>query len=255
MKPASPTQAHQRGAGRSRQALAACLALALALPLLAGCFNPFNPRELGPGISTPPPVPDSPSNILRLLVWAYNNRSIAEYREIFTDDYRFAFSTLDPAGDAYRGDIWTREDELISATHLFQGGSPSEPAALSISLALGGNLTPETDPRPGKQDRMHKKINTTVSLVIVTPDKQTNVNGPVTFYLVRGDVAAIPKELKDQRFGPDSTRWYIERWEDDTATNGPGGSASIAPVSPARSVPTPLEFASASWGRVKASYR
>src|SRR5580765_4292337 len=237
-----------------KRTLATSLLLVLALPLLAGCFNPFNPRELGPGISTPPPVPDSPANVLRLLVWAYNNRSIAEYREIFTDDYRFAFSTLDPSGDAYRGDIWTREDEVISATHLFQGGSPTEPAALSIQLSLGGNLTPETDPRPGKQDRMHKKINTTVSLVIVTPDKQTNVNGPVTFYLVRGDVALIPDELKG-KVGQDSTRWFIERWEDDTATNGPGGSASVAPVSPARAMPTPLESVTASWGRVKASYR
>jgi hypothetical protein len=235
-----------------KRAFATSLLLVLALPLLAGCFNPFDPRELGAGISTPPPVPDSPANILRLLEWAYNNRSIAEYREIFTADYRFAFSTLDPAGDAYRGDIWTREDEVISATHLFQGGSASEPAALSISLSLGGNLSPQNDNRPGKLDRMHKKISTTVNLVIVTPDKQTNVTGPVTFYLVRGDVALIPEELS---FGPDSTRWYIERWEDDTAGNGPGGSASVAPLSPARAMPTPLESVTASWGQVKASYR
>jgi len=237
-----------------KRAFSICFLFVLALPLLAGCFNPFDPRELGPGISTPPPVPDSPANVLRLLVWAYNNRSIAEYREIFTDDYRFAFSALDPAGNAYRGDIWTREDEVISATHLFQGGSPTEPAAVSITLSLGGNLTPEIDDRPGKNDRMHKKINTTVTLVIVTPDKQTNVNGLAAFYLTRGDVALIPDELKQKGFGPDSTRWYIERWEDNTATNGPGGSASIAPLSPARALPA-LESVIASWGQVKANYR
>lgn len=239
-----------------RRSLPALLLLLGVSPLLAGCFNPFDPRQLGGGISTPPPVPDSPANVLRLLEWSYNNRSIAEYRELFTSDYRFAFSAIDPYGDAYPGDIWSREDELASATHLFQGGKPTEPAATSINLDLGRTLTPRPDPRPGKDDRMHKSIHTSVTLTIVDPSKETHVNGFATFYLARGDVAAIPDELKEKGFGPDSTRWYIERWEDDTANNqtGGGGSASRAPAAPARAVPAD-DLVHATWGGVKVFWR
>ena len=197
--------------------------------MLAGCDQSTEPWGSAVKADSPPGN-TTPELTVRSVAWSWNHKEVAAYGHLFTDDYRFAFSALDPAGDAYRGDLWTREDELIFATHLFQGGSPTEPAALSISLSLGGNLLPEIDPRPGKQDRMHKKINTTVTLVVVTADKQINVNGPLSFYFVRGDVAAIPKELKDQGFGPDSTRWYIERWEDNTAGNGPGGVAQAMPT-------------------------
>jgi hypothetical protein len=238
-----------------RRFLAGALLIA-SLPWLVGCFNPFDPRELGTGVSAPPPVPDSPVNVLRLLEWSYNNRSIAEYRELFTDDYRFAFSKLDPYGNAYLGDVWTRADELESATHLFQGGKPTEPAATSITLDLGRTLKPVPDPRPGKDDRMHKSIHASVSLTITDPNKVTLVTGFAVFYLARGDVALIPDELKQKGFGPDSTRWYIEKWEDDTATSGTGGgSAALAPPAPARAAPALDEVLQLSWGGVKVAYR
>jgi hypothetical protein len=255
MKPLAWHVAPQRVPQRGWRILLASSLLLTLLPLLTGCFNPFDPRSRGAGISTPPPVPDSPTNVLRLLQWAYNNRSIGEYREIFTADYRFAFSALDPFGDAYKGDVWTREDELASATHLFQGGNPTEPAATSITLLLDTNFNVRRDPRPNKDDRMHKSIHTTVVLTIEDPTpKTTQVTGFATFYLVRGDVALLPEELKLKGFGPDSTRWYIEKWDDDTANNntGGGGRALAAPRAPARA--TSYEVLR-SWGEVKVIYR
>ena len=101
---------------------------------------------------------------------------------------------------------------------------------------------------------MHKSIHASVTLTITDPNKVTLVSGFATFYLTRGDVAAIPDELKDRGFGPDSTRWYIERWEDDTANPQTGGRALAAPVAPARATPALDEF-HRTWGGVKVTYR
>src|SRR5262245_28833414 len=118
----------RRSAIRSRAAIAV-LALSVTT-LVTGCFNPFSPR-IAPvrGFVTPPPAPTSAPNVLRLFEWCYNNKAIAEYRELFSDDYRFVFNPVDSAGSAYRGSPWTREDELISTTQLFVGGGVEAPAS------------------------------------------------------------------------------------------------------------------------------
>jgi len=229
--------------------------LALGLPL-AGCFNPFRPLELIVGISTPPPAPNSPSNALRLLEWCYDQRAIAEYREIFDDDYRFAFAALDPYGNAYRDNPWTREDELISTTNLFQGGAANQPAATSITLNLAPEFRVRSDPRPGKNSLWHKTIRTSVSLTIVDANQlQTDVSGFAVFYLVRGDSARIPQELIDKGFGPNSSRWYIERWEDESVQPIGGAPAAARPSALGLSRSPAKAFAEAPWGEVKVRYR
>jgi len=251
-----PSSGSRRTAPRSRLlrgAAAAILCLLLAATLLSGCYNPFRPPEVGAGISSPPPPANSPSNVLRLLEWAYNRRAIAEYGELFTRDYRFGFSALDPFGEAYRGDTWTREDEMISTRNLFQGGHATEPAAVGITLFLDRSFNVRNDPRPGKNPRWHKSIRTSVSLTIVDPTKKTVVSGFANFFVVRGDSAVLPQELVDRGFGPDSTRWYIERWEDDTAQRS-GPSASPAPPRTASAQPAPASHR-VSWGALKAIYR
>ncbi|MEK7331618.1 MAG: hypothetical protein AAB113_12555 [Candidatus Eisenbacteria bacterium] len=210
--------------------------VALGLPILAlalsGCFNPFSPR-IAPvlGFSKPAPVPSSASNLLRLFEWCYNNKAIAEYREIFTDDYRFFFSPLDSAGAPYRGERWTREDELIYATQLFVGGSADQLAASSIRLALDKNFFVYPDPNYAQWDvrgRWHKNIRTHVFLNIQTADGNSlEISGAANFYMVRGDSAVIPEELRLRGFGPDSNRWYIRRWDDETANLEPGARAVL----------------------------
>jgi hypothetical protein len=207
----------------------------LLLPILAvavsGCYNPFLPR-IAPalGRSQPAPVPSSAAGVLRLFEWCYNNKSIAEYREIFTDDYRFFFSPLDSAGAEYRGIPWTREDELISTTQLFVGGSADQPAASSIRLNLDKNFLVYADPTFVSSDargRWHKNIRTQVVLQIQTGDGNAiDISGAANFYMVRGDSAVIPPDLQARGFGPDSNRWYIRRWDDETAQSGPGAFAA-----------------------------
>jgi hypothetical protein len=60
-----------------------------------------------------------------------------------------------------------------------------------------------------------------VTLTIRTDEQDFQVLGSARFFLVRGDSVAIPPEL-NTRFGQDSTRWWIERWEDETQ----GGDAA-----------------------------
>lgn len=229
----------------------------LAMMLVAvGCYNPFDPPELTGGISTPPPVPDTPSNALRLLEWCYNNRALAEYRELFTADYRFQFGALDKYGDAYKETPWTREDELTSATKLFQGSTDKQ-AAASITLNLDPNFSVRNDPRPGTNDRWHRSIRTSHLLRIIDANQvQTDVTGFSLFFVVRGDSALIPQELVDRGFGPDSTRWYIDRWEDESAIT-PG--SSLSPTGPSVASTRPAESllwrSWRSWGFVKASWR
>jgi len=232
------------------------LAVVLLLP---GCFNPFAPRILGSGISTPPPVPNSPATVLRLLEWCYDNRDAVAYRDLFTDDYRFAFSELDPDGNAYRDQPWTREDELASTTKLFLGGDANQPAASRISLDLDRNFVVLNDSR-GKPAPWHKSIRTSVALSIVAEGGQTNVTGSANFFVVRGDSALIPQELLDRGFVPDPNRWYIERWEDETAQLAPPPAARSLPAPetesqrarPAGSTTLPSRL---SWGGLKVIYR
>jgi hypothetical protein len=51
---------------------------------------------------------------------------------------------------------------------------------------------------------------------------------------------------------PDSTRWWIDRWEDETVSNGavPPGAVTRQP---ARSEANPLS--TTSWGSIKVLYR
>jgi len=194
----------------------------LALLSVAGCTEstaPWGPQQ--PIDASP--VASTPELAIRSVVWSWNRKSVDVYSRLFSNDYRFAFSALDPAGDAYRGDIWNREDEMIFAQHLFVGGNPTEPPATSIQLTFG-SLEAKADPRPGRDPRWHKYFTTTLTLVVITPDKQTNINGPASFYLVRGDSAQVPTGSPR-----DSTHWYIDRWEDGTA-GGPGGLAQAMPA-------------------------
>ncbi len=214
--------------------LAAVVAAAL---VSGGCFNPFSPLvSTQRATSTPAPVPNSAANVVRLFEWCWNNRGIQEYEEIFTDDFRFQFALGDSAGNAYRDVPWTREDELRSATGLFVG-TPDHPAATEIDLSLDKTLYALPDDRPGKNPIWHKSIRSSVTLTVTLEGQGLNeVRGYAKFYLVRGDSAVIPPELVAKGFKPDSLRWWIDRWEDETLPASaavPPGTAALRPAGPA----------------------
>ncbi len=214
-----------------------------------------------PPVTDTGPAPDSPQNTLRRLEWCFNRRAFSELRELFTEDFRFYFNPLDSAGMAYRLTPWGRDDELISSAHLF-GGSADPPSASAIRLNLDRNFLVFPDPRFAAWDphgRWHKNIRTQVVLNIQLGDGSAiDISGPANFYFVRGDSAAIPPDLVARGFGPDSTRWWINRWDDETAQGGPiphrssgGGSAVLGRPPSLAAQPS----SNRSWGSIKVLYR
>ena len=202
--------------------------IALLLLGVGGCFNPFDPR-IAPtnGIYIPPPTPNSAQNVVRLFEWCWNNRDITVYKEIFTDDFRFIFALGDSAGNLFRDDPVTREMELNIARNLFVGGGSAPPAS-SIVLILDPTLRALPDSRPGKNPKWHNEIVTSVDLTIKTEGGvEYRIMGNARFFVVRGDSALIPQELG---FRPDSARWYIDQWHDETLQGS--GATAPAPAGP-----------------------
>ena len=209
--------------------LALLAAAGTLLFALAGCFNPFSPlvSRIG-GISSPAPVPNTPANCVRLHEWCWKNRAAEEYRELFTDDYVFVFGLNDSAGQPYRDRPWIREDELTTATNAFVGGGDVPPAN-KITINYDPNLITFADVRPGKTNKWHRTIRTSVDLQVDAGERGTlEVKGNALFFMIRGDSANIPPELVARGFKRDSTRWWIERWEDETLSEG----AALRPASP-----------------------
>lgn len=238
---------------RVRRIAPAGAALAAAL-VVSGCFNPFSPR-IAPerGTSSPPPVPNSASQVVELFAWCWNNRAYQEYTEIFTADFRFQYVDPDSAGSDNRGAFYDRTEELNIALNLFVEGSATSPPARSITLTIERPLIELPDPRPGKTWPWHKSISTDVLLRIDTGEQEFVVDGRARFFLVRGDSADIPTTLT--RFSRDSTRWWIERWEDETDSGEHVAAGALSTARRPRSAraggdPIPL-----SWARFKNAYR
>jgi hypothetical protein len=242
---------------RARTAIAITVLAATALGL-AGCFNPFFPLiSSSRGVSEPPPLPISPVSTLRLFGWCWENRAIEEYRELFTDDYQFVFSQLDSAGNAFRDVPWTREDEMISATNLFVGGG-AEPPADRITLDFTNTLREFSSRIDGHDPKWHRQIDAEVNLRVQRGDNTLEVRGFGTFFFVRGDSAALPEELVQRGFQPDSNRWYIERWEDNTVQTGAFAARTPVSVATAASYQIvaqgPLPPSLNTWGAIKAYF-
>jgi hypothetical protein len=204
-----------RGLGRAG-------ALLLLLLGQSGCFNPFAPRIASTaGRYKPPPEPNTAEGVIRLFEWSYNRRDVSRYKELFTADYRFYFALGDSAGNLFRDAPVDRETEVRMARNLFVGGG-AKPPANSIVLNLDPTITPQDDSRVGKNPKWHREVVTSVYLSIRTDEDAWDIQGSARFFVVRGDSAMIPAELG---FKPDSNRWYIDRWNDETLGSSPGLAA------------------------------
>ena len=169
--------------------------------------------------TTAPPTPSTPTDALSLLQWCWNNRDMAHYPELFSDNYQFYFDAGNVASLPYLTTPWSRSDELISASNLFLGGGTSHAPASIITFAY--TSPPTSVPNPGGVGYpWHQRFEAPWTLDITCTDGKTlHGEGLSKWILVRGDSAVISADLKARGFAADSTRWYIERWleQEDTA--------------------------------------
>jgi hypothetical protein len=221
----------------------------VAIVALAGCVNPFQPRiGTGRAFSEPAPLPTSPQGLMELFRWCHNQRAIAEYEELFTEDFRFGFSAVDSATQA----PILRDEEIAIARRMWVDGSANEPRANSVSLEYLSRILPLPDSRPGKTSTWHKEITTGILLKVELEDERFEVRGDATFFLVRGDSALIPEQLRQRGFGPDPSRWYIERYEDHTNEGGTAAAAVAAHLRGDEALAARLARAAATGARIPA---
>src|SRR5437773_1165219 len=94
-----------------------------------------------------PPAPSTPEDAVRLLGWCWEHRSLGDYRGVFAQDYRFAFSVTDSSANTYPMGL-TREQELEAAARIFVTGTSELPPAQRISVGFDPNLIGMPDSRP-----------------------------------------------------------------------------------------------------------
>ncbi len=193
---------------RAIRALLSTLAL---LPVLAGCGrnSPAAPAAIAP-------LDMSPAGIVRLYEHGMSNRNPTRLDSLFTEDYRFYFAVGDSAG--LSDPLWLQRDEAAS-NYAMLHGTPSVTPLQRVDLFFDRNLFAVPDARPGRNPRFHKTIRTTMSLRAEPGDGSVyEITGFLFFYLVRGDSA----QILPGHGAPDSTRWWIQRLDDETIPPGGG---------------------------------
>lgn len=189
----------------NRAAIALLLSLSL-LPALVGCGKD-SPAE--PLVVVPRDM--SPAGVVRMYEHAMNNRIPETLDSLFTEDYRFYFAAGDSAG-ATADSVWLQPDESVT-NYAMLHGTPSVVPLQRVVLDFDRNLIAFPDIRPGLDSRFHKTIRTTMQLRAEPGDGSTyEVTGFLLFYLVRGDSA----QILPGHGAPDSTRWWIQRMDDET---------------------------------------
>jgi hypothetical protein len=198
--------------------------------------------DLGRSVAPPPaevaPAASTPARAVQQLAWAFDHQEVEVLRGLLSDDFLAVTAALDSAGNGARDSLSTRDGELARLLLLLEG--PPRPA--SVRLLFDANLIPFSDTRAGKDPRYHKTIRTSVDLVVVDSASQHTryVSGHALFYLTRGDSASIPPDQVAMGVHPDSTRWWLTGWEDETVgAGGSAGSLATRPAPPAAVVRTP----------------
>jgi hypothetical protein len=219
------------------------VSIALALAVASCASHPTTAPPASRVVDIP--RPNSPANSTRAVLDCWRLQVATQFDSLMTDDFQFVFAPSDTAANAYRARPWTREDELASAYHMLAGGG-SRPPIRDIQVVFDTNLVALPDPRPGKDPTWHKLIRTRVDVTASEEwdgmGRVRTITGYAQFYLVRGDSASIPADLVQRGWGPDPSRWWLQRWDDETLPNGVAG----AHPSPATQT---------SWGQLKADYR
>jgi len=180
-------------------------------------------KTVAPLVSGTAPAANSPANAVRRFEWAFDHEDAAMVRDLLTDDFLFIAASTDSAGNPSRIPHDRSWFSLALAAMM--------DSSTSVSLLLDRNLIAFPDTRPGREPRFHKQIRSSMDLKIRIDSENTlEVTGNALFFLTRGDSAAIPRELRARGARPDSTTWWLDRFEDETL----GAAGAPANTNPSR---------------------
>jgi hypothetical protein len=166
---------------------------------------------------------NTPEATVRRLLSSFSRLDADWYVKDMTENYLFVFAAQDSAGNPYRG-IVTREDEFTIGLRMFETGTAEHPPLRRASVRLHRPLASLPDPRSGKDPEVHRLVRATFELEADNGQEAFRVFGASLFFLVRGDSAIIPPGAVAAGARPASSRWWIERWEDE----GVAGPAPLA---------------------------
>ena len=101
--------------------------------LAAGCWNPFQPKEKGPGKGEEYLPRTSPENVLHNFVLAYKRKDYVQYQPLFHQEYKFHFAQVDIDRDPTIPQEWGLSQELASAEGMFADPLVSINLSLSVT--------------------------------------------------------------------------------------------------------------------------
>jgi len=181
-------------------------ALGLMTALAGGCST----KIVAPPPVDEPPAASSPAGAVQRFAWGLNHKDVEVVRGLLSDDFQFITAGTDSAGNPSRVP-YDRSWFLVALAALRDSSS-------TVSFIVDQNLMPFPDSRVGKNPAFHKQVRSSVhvSVRLKAPDGSVDITGNLLFFLTRGDSAAIPQELIDRGVKPDSTRWWLDRMEDET---------------------------------------
>ena len=231
------------------------VAICLVLGLSAGCGSDKS-TEPEPTLD-PFPASSTPEGAVKRFVAVYNAMDSTEFARLLTEDFTFEFSNAtDPDLVAQFATGWVKDDEIISARNLFQGGVNSsglfQPRPNTIDLDFLQSVT-RPDTIEGRDSTYYRVLLTPITLTIDVPPRPGETEGTTflvgaggspsvqRFFFVRGDEAQLEPGQP-----ADSLHWYLWRWRDESTPQlkpHPGSRLG------------PLESNEATWGQVKAFYR
>jgi len=181
----------------ARTATLAVIALAA---LLGGCIlSPRVPDGPPEGDTTNWETPITTSIVLQNLKWALADENSSNYRECFTEDYRFHVDPQDSLDAGQEGEDkyanWTREDEEYAASRMFTDAS-------EVSVSFTTVIQPDET-----QSETYRQEDYTL---VVSWEAGAHVNEEITY---KGRATLWMRRN-------DSGRWAIFRWVDRRIAQG-----------------------------------
>jgi hypothetical protein len=217
-----------------------CRWFAVSLPLTLVLLA-LIPRRAGPDSAEILPANDSPLAATSRLLMSYRLERIEDYAALLLPDFRFFFG--DAELQAAHPDGFTREDEIESARHLFEGFTDASgiqrPAAWAIETGLDVLRVGDEPGRPAAQYQVVTVCGMRLRIDLESGDEL--LVGPACheFHFERGDVAARGPDQPG-----DTGQWYLRSWVEsppcDAACSADAIASRAPPASDARDAGPPV---------------